>query len=85
MNLGDVPQGLASAPAPAAEIQAAIAAEEAPTPEEKAVSNPVTNVLSALLTGRRLQESEPRVPHGRALAQIPANDPSKPAQPFGYR
>ena len=22
---------------------------------------------------------------GRRLAQLPANDPSKPAQPFGYR
>ena len=76
---------MASAPAPAAEIAAAIAAEEAPTPQEQAVSNPVTNVLSALLTGRRLQESEQSAAHGRALAQLPANDPSKPAQPFGYR
>ena len=59
MNLGDVPEGVASAPAPAAEIAAAIAAEEAPTPQEQAVSNPVTNVLSALLTGRRLQQQQP--------------------------
>ena len=83
MNLGDAPQGLASAPAPAAEIAAAIAAEEAPTPQEQAVSNPVTNVLSALLTGRRLQQqqAQPQQPQ----AQIQANDPSKPAQPFGYR
>ena len=67
MNLGDAPQGLASAPAPAAEIAAAIAAEEAPTPQEQAVSNPVTNVLSALLTGRRLQQ-QPQQPQ----AQQPA-------------
>ena len=74
---------MASAPAPAAEIAAAIAAEEAPTPQEQAVSNPVTNVLSALLTGRRLQQqqAQPQQPQ----AQIQANDPSKPAQPFGYR
>ena len=68
MNLGDAPQGLASAPAPAAEIAAAIAAEEAPTPQEQAVSNPVTNVLSALLTGRRLLQQQPQQPQ----AQQPA-------------
>ena len=68
MNLGDVPQGLASAPAPAAEVAAAIAAEEAPTPQEQAVSNPVTNVLSALLTGRRLLQQQPQQPQ----AQQPA-------------
>jgi len=64
MNLGDAPLVNAPAgapgyaPAPQAEIAAAIAAEEAPTPEEKAVSNPVTNVLSALLAGRRLQQTD---------------------------
>ena len=64
MNLGDAPLNYAPAgapgyaPAPQAEIAAAIAAEEAPTPEEKAVSNPVTNVLSALLAGRRLQQTD---------------------------
>ena len=61
MNLGDAVEGPASAPgyapAPQALINAAIAAEEAPTPEEKAVTNPLTNVLSAILTGRRLQET----------------------------
>ena len=46
------------APAPQSLINAAIAAEEAPTPQEKAVTNPVTNVISALLTGRRLQQTE---------------------------
>ena len=60
MNLGDAAEGPALAPgyapAPQAEINAAIAAEEAPTPQEKAVTNPVTNVISALLTGRRLQQ-----------------------------
>ena len=62
MNLGDAPlvEGPAlapgSAPAPQALISAAIAAEEAPTPQEKAVTNPLTNVISALLTGRRLQQ-----------------------------
>ena len=62
MNLGDAPiiEGPALAPgyapAPQAEINAAIAAEEAPTPQEKAVTNPVTNVISALLTGRKLQQ-----------------------------
>ena len=60
MNLGDAVEGPASAPgyapAPQALINAAIAAEEAPTPEEKAVTNPLTNVLSAILTGRRLQQ-----------------------------
>ena len=27
----------------------------------------------------------PATASGRKLAQLPANDPSKPAQPFGYR
>ena len=62
MNLGDAPlvEGPALAPgyapAPQSLINAAIAAEEAPTPQEKAVTNPVTNVISSLLTGRRLQQ-----------------------------
>ncbi len=59
MNLGDAPLNTAPAgapgyaPAPQAEINAAIAAEEAPTPEERAIANPLTNVISALLAGRR--------------------------------
>ncbi len=70
MNLGDAPLNTAPAgapgyaPAPQAEINAAIAAEEAPTPEERAIANPLTNVISALLAGRRrlLQQPGPEHP-----------------------
>ena len=62
MDLGDAPLNTAPAgapgyaPAPQSVIDAAIAAEEAPTPQEQAIANPVTNVLSALLAGRKLQQ-----------------------------
>ena len=84
MNLGDAPLDNAPAgapgyaPAPQAEIAAAIAAEEAPTPEEKAVSNPVTNVLSALLAGRRLLQNQPG-----PQQQQPGPQQQAPQQPAG--
>ena len=62
MDLGDAPLNTAPAgapgyaPAPQSVIDAAIAAEEAPTPQEEAIANPVTNVISALLAGRKLQQ-----------------------------
>ena len=60
------------APAPQSLINAAIAAEEAPTPQEKAVTNPVTNVISALLTGRRLQQQPGPQQPGPQQQQQPA-------------
>ncbi len=88
MNLGDAPLINAPAgapgyaPAPQAEIAAAIAAEEAPTPEEKAVSNPVTNVLSALLAGRRLLQNQPG-PQQPPQQQQPGPQQQAPQQPAG--
>ena len=87
MNLGDAPLINAPAgapgyaPAPQAEIAAAIAAEEAPTPEEKAVSNPVTNVLSALLAGRRLLQNQPGPQQPQQ--QQPGPQQQAPQQPAG--
>lgn len=70
-NLGDAAliEGPASAPGSAPAPQALInAAEEAPTPQEKAVTNPVTNVISALLTGRRLQQTSFEQLNGQPLS-----------------
>ena len=71
MDLGDAPLNTAPAgapgyaPAPQSVIDAAIAAEEAPTPQEEAIANPVTNVISALLAGRRRlqQQQQPGPEH----------------------